>query len=46
MIFFLLLIFKKVDAVASGTFFSQHDQSVFQTKNHLSDLGIEIRLDY
>ena len=38
--------FLKVDAVASGTFFSQHDQSVFQTKNHLSDLGIAIRLDY
>lgn len=38
--------FLKVDGVASGTFFSQHDQSVFQTKNHLSDLGIAIRLDY
>ena len=38
--------FLKVDGVASRTFFSQHDQSVFQTKNHLSDLGIAIRLDY
>jgi len=36
----------KADGVASGTFFSQHDQSVFQTKNHLSDKGVPIRLDH
>ena len=36
----------KVDGVASGTFFSQHDQSVFQTKNHLSEKGVPIRLDH
>jgi cyclase len=36
----------KVDGVASGTFFSQHDQSVFQTKNHLSEKGVPMRLDH
>ena len=37
--------FLKVDGVASGTFFPTWSKC-FQTKNHLSDLGIAIRLDY
>ena len=42
------IILKKynIDAAAAGTFFSQHDQSIFQLKNYLHAKGVKIRLDY